>query len=874
MGYNSRMWRYIFGIVVGLTALILLMAWSAGALPGTGGNIKDMRIISPDRMNHIMPAPKHAEGMDRAFQDIPHEYRMAERLEPQGTHFEVENSSYLNITLESSEPVNVTLESTPEMVTMHIESASAARSAIITLSGFVPNTMYHKYEDDYHNHTAFTTDANGKYSYVQDLSASHLVFIQPRPSTKFINDNATGGDCTLIGTWDSAAKICTMTTDVDETIQIDSDGVTLDGGGHALIGTGTGSGVYLNGRTGVMIKKMSISGFVYGIYLVHSSNNTLSGNIASNNDFGLYLDFFSNNNSLSGNIESNNGWIGIYLYESGNNTLRSNIASNNYGGIHLDYSSNNTLMNNVMTENKYNFGLEGVIAPHFQNQIDTSNSVNGKPIYYIKGAENTIYDSSTNAGTFYCIDCINVTIKDLSLTKNDYGVIFINTTFSTIQHVKASNNDDGIHLNFFSNNNTLISNNASNNFFTGFLLYSSSNMLNGNIASNSSLLGFLLYSSTNNTLIGNIASNNNDGIILDSSSNNALISNIASNNSRYGIYLHYFSNNNSLSDNNASNNFDGITLLSSVNNTLSGNNASNNSLGIYLYNSSNNSLSGNNASNNSEGIDLVASSSNTLSSNIVSNNNISINLSYSSNNNRIYHNNFIKNIDQAYDSGNANLWDNDYPSGGNYWSDYTGTDSDGDGIGDTPYNISGGSADRYPLMKPFSEIIPLSCKIAAQNPNQGPVVVAGFPAVQRVNVDSIYGAAVRINLFVREEDGNLWERFWDGSKWTWSDTGKSVAGDPVILVRGNVASVDNAAVRINLFVNGSDGRLWERFWDGSKWTWSDTGLPVYVAGEPIILVRGNVASVDNAAVRINLFVRGADGNLWERFWDGSKWTWE
>jgi hypothetical protein len=38
---------------------------------------------------------------------------------------------------------------------------------------------------------------------------------------------------------------------------------------------------------------------------------------------------------------------------------------------------------------------------------------------------------------------------------------------------------------------------------------------------------------------------------------------------------------------------------------------------------------------------------------------------------------------------------------GNYWSDYTGTDANHDGIGDTPYTIGGKLQDRYPLMAPF-----------------------------------------------------------------------------------------------------------------------------------------------------------------------------
>ncbi len=83
----------------------------------------------------------------------------------------------------------------------------------------------------------------------------------------------------------------------------------------------------------------------------------------------------------------------------------------------------------------------------------------------------------------------------------------------------------------------------------------------------------------------------------------------------------------------------------------------------------------------------------------------------SASNNLFYHNNFISNSNPPIDEC-VTIWDDGYPSGGNYWSDYTGADlysgpaqdiPGSDGIGDTPYtNIQGsmGAQDNYPLMQP------------------------------------------------------------------------------------------------------------------------------------------------------------------------------
>jgi parallel beta-helix repeat protein len=73
-------------------------------------------------------------------------------------------------------------------------------------------------------------------------------------------------------------------------------------------------------------------------------------------------------------------------------------------------------------------------------------------------------------------------------------------------------------------------------------------------------------------------------------------------------------------------------------------------------------------------------------------------------NNTIYHNNFVNNTESLLLWDNAsqfvNFWD--HGEQGNYWSNYNGTDANGDGIGDTPFTIAPFSVDRYPLMQPYN----------------------------------------------------------------------------------------------------------------------------------------------------------------------------
>jgi len=219
--------------------------------------------------------------------------------------------------------------------------------------------------------------------------------------------------------------------------------------------------------------------------------------------------------------------------------------------------------------------------------------------------------------------------------------------------------------------------------------------------------GITLSGRSNVTIKNTEITNNVYGISLNSSSNSSISGNNITNNS-CGISLYSPSNYNSIYGNNiTANNEGGIRLYSSNYNSIHGNNITANSMGdgISLHDSSSyNSIRGNNITANSLAL-YGTSSFNSVHGNNITANNIYL---YSSNNS-IYHNNFANNTNHI-EYSSMNVWDDGYPSGGNYWNDYTGNDVyngagrdqlGSDGIGDALYTIDMINKDRYPFMAPI-----------------------------------------------------------------------------------------------------------------------------------------------------------------------------
>ena len=254
-------------------------------------------------------------------------------------------------------------------------------------------------------------------------------------------------------------------------------------------------------------------------------------------------------------------------------------------------------------------------------------------------------------------------------------VVYVSVNWVNISGftIKRGEND-GIRLD--SSSNTIAGNNFSNNYYGIALSLSHSNTITGNNFSNNEY-GIYIKSSNNIDITGNNILSNWDGIVIEDSHNNIIMGNNISMNNWIGID-HAGSNNTIRENNICSNKYCSISI-GGYNNTFAGNNISNNKDGIILwYSSSSNTITGNNIMDNEDGISL----------------------DWNCNNNFIYHNNLINNTQNAYDEC-SNTWHNGYPSGGNYWDDYNGTDDNGDGIGDIPYNITGGdNQDLYPFMYP------------------------------------------------------------------------------------------------------------------------------------------------------------------------------
>jgi parallel beta-helix repeat protein len=289
-------------------------------------------------------------------------------------------------------------------------------------------------------------------------------------------------------------------------------------------------------------------------------------------------------------------------------------------------------------------------------------------------------------------------------------------TNAEVENNNCIGSNIGIHLDS-SSNNTVVYNTCNQNFRCGIFLDSSNNnTISTNTCNKAAWDGIILDSSSNNMVVYNTCIwNYYCGIRIDSSSKNTVANNTCCEND-VGICLENGEGNRKGSNNNRVVNNDcnwnavvSIYLGISSNNTISNNACNLNDVGITLAGSSDNVVDNNSCNDNTQiGISLLRqSSNNTISNNTCSGNvQYGISLASSCNGSRITGNVLTNNNGttwtynslhvQAYDDG-TNYWNSSMY--GNYWSDWTTPDTDGDGIVDSPYSINGGSnQDHYPMV--------------------------------------------------------------------------------------------------------------------------------------------------------------------------------
>lgn len=309
-------------------------------------------------------------------------------------------------------------------------------------------------------------------------------------------------------------NVYTLIGDVSAGIAVQRSDVVIDGNGYKIQGSNGGTGVYLQSVNNVTVQNVKVQDFSSGIYLDHSNSSTVKGNILNGNGITVTQDSSYNQvveNTIieggiglsfgSGNIVVNNEARGISIVFStniivGNNRISDEkrdevnlLYSGEGGGIDIDNCDNcdifgNTVerkiiginiwhctrlnfSNNTLEDNQVGFKLWGCDLQHNLHRIDTTNTIDGKPVYFLVNQSN--YQVPTNASWIVAVNCANITVENWVSTPNWDSILFIETRDSKIIRSKLTGNFNAIRFDTVSNS-TIFGNQIDNNGYAAFYL--------------------------------------------------------------------------------------------------------------------------------------------------------------------------------------------------------------------------------------------------------------------------------------------------------------------------------------------------------------------------------------------------------------------
>ena len=490
----------------------------------------------------------------------------------------------------------------------------------------------------------------------------------------------------------------------------------------SLIGEDVDTTVIEFGQASVSIEadSVNLTGFTIsntfeeGIFIYGAQNITIAGDRFVDNNGSAIAIAESRNVSIVGNSFSNTldfNWPlpAIIFSGSENSTVAGNTISWSLGhGIGLLGSRNITLVDNALTET--GIDLDGDEIQNWNSHtIDTTNTFEGKPIYYWKDAVGGRIPDG--AGQVILANVTGAVVEDqnamtaspaINLGFSDYNVVSNNTFGSFMYCIRAYASDDNVFV-----NNTAAEPPPEHWAVTVIvgLIESEGETLRGNQVSSGMIYiegEEQSYWSTHTIDSSNTVNHkpvqywgNVVGVTVPEGAGQVILANCT---------------NMTVENQDIGDTYSGITLAFSRNSTIASNTVRDSSDGLYLFHSENTTIDSNLLMKNGYGVRLFHSNNNTISANTISENwaGIAFWNSYAS---KVYHNNFIDNTNQIegptiWHDWRDSILDDGYPSGGNYWSDYDGVDkckgpdqkdcSGSDGIGDTSFHN-----DRYPLMLPY-----------------------------------------------------------------------------------------------------------------------------------------------------------------------------